>query len=522
MGDSGTEQADVIVIGAGHNSLIAAAYLARAGLGVLVLEEQPIVGGNTVTEELTLPGHQHDSCSSAHVLLQSNPVIRADELGLADMGLHYVHTDPAVVIPFADGAALVVHRDVRQTASEIARFDEADAEAFLALHAEWANGLSAAHVRWNAGRLDPGSSVIDARYAELRAQPALSVIRSRFRHPRTIDAMAWLSFATIQRIDRPGTGILPFSIVAGRTSFGWSTPIGGSGALPNALVKVIEKHGGEVRVGLPVERIVVTDGRATGMRTADGRKFSARRAVLSSAHLSQLPAMLEGAELPAELRDAVGDAATSWRPGLSLFAVHLVTSGQVSYPSASGPVASVAGGLGGVDGMLAQYRAFDDGRTDAEDPWLLVVCSTLVDPDRAPDGHGIVKFLTIAPHGLAGGHDWSEERDLYAQALLRHARRRIDGLADAEVLAIAAESPRDLERRNRHNVGGSCHGGEFVTADGEVLVGWPDHRLPVPGLYQTGSTAHPGGSVAGRAGRNAARVLLTDLGVDPALVMAAG
>jgi hypothetical protein len=84
------------------------------------------------------------------------------------------------------------------------------------------------------------------------------------------------------------------------------------------------------------------------------------------------------------------------------------------------------------------------------------------------------------------------------------------------------EAPTDLETRNRHNVGGSCHGGEFVTAQGDVLVGWPTYRLPVDGLYQTGATAHPGGSVSGRAGRNAARVLLTDLGIDPATVMGPG
>jgi phytoene dehydrogenase-like protein len=88
-----------------------------------------------------------------------------------------------------------------------------------------------------------------------------------------------------------------------------------------------------------------------------------------------------------------------------------------------------------------------------------------------------------------------------------------------DVLAMVAEGPPELERRNRHNVGGSCHGGEFVAAGGEVLVGWPHHRLPVPGLYQTGATAHPGGSVAGRAGRNCARVLLNDLGISPSTVM---
>jgi phytoene dehydrogenase-like protein len=87
---------------------------------------------------------------------------------------------------------------------------------------------------------------------------------------------------------------------------------------------------------------------------------------------------------------------------------------------------------------------------------------------------------------------------------------------------VRGEAPVDLEARNRHNVGGSCHGGEFQLPSGEVLVGWPSHRLPVEGLYQTGATAHPGGSVSGRAGRNAARVVLADLGIDPATVMGPG
>ena len=298
--------------------------------------------------------------------------------------------------------------------------------------------------------------------------------------------MTWLSFATMQRLDRGGTGILPFSVLAGRIAFGWSTPIGGSGALPAALVARIEKHGGTVATSTAVEQILVTDGRASGVRTADGRTITARRAVLSSAHLTQLPGMLAGAALPAPMAGSMAAAAASWRPGLSLFAVHLVTKGQLGYPTESGPIGSVAGGIGSLDGLLAQYEAFEKGEPDARDPWLLVVCSTLVDPDRAPDGHGIVKFLTIAPYALAGGRSWEEEGDRYAQALLEHARKRIDGLADADVLAVAAEGPTDLERRNRHNVGGSCHGGELVGPDGEVLVGWPDHRLPVPGSTRRG------------------------------------
>jgi phytoene dehydrogenase-like protein len=507
--------ADVVVIGAGHNALVAAAYLGAAGLQTVVLEERELVGGNTITEQLTLPGYQHDSCSSAHVLIQSNPLIRDDELGLKSLGLQYVHTDPAVVLPFRDGSSLVVHRDGERTAMEIARWSESDADSFLQLLDDWHGGLSAAHSRWNTGALDPAASRSDAAYAELRAASALDTIRARFHHPRTIDAMAWMSFATIQRVDRPGTGILPLAITAGRTSFGWSTPIGGSGALPAALVRRIEKDGGAVHTGQLVEQILVEGGRAVGVQTAQGDTWRARRAVLSSAHLTQLPSLLADSPVP----PALARAAASWRSGLSLFAAHFATSGQLTYPSSAGAVTSVAGGLGSAAGMHAQYDAFDRGHWDAVDPWLLIVCSTVVDPDRAPDGHGTVKFLTIAPYTLSGGRDWAIERERYVQALLAHASGYVGGLDADSVLAQAAESPPDLERRNRHNVGGSCHGGEFRTEAGEVMAGWPEHRLPVPGLYQTGSTTHPGGSVAGRSGRNAARLLLTDLGINPGDVM---
>ena len=514
---SSEEAADVVVIGAGHNSLIGAAYLAAAGLSVVVLEEQPLVGGNTVTEELTLPGFRHDSCSSAHVLIQSNPLIRDDELGLSRHGLRYVHTDPAVVYPLADGDAIVLHRDRTETAAELARFDTADGEAYLRLLDDWQGGLAAAHARWNAGRPDPVADERDAAYAALRRRTAQEVIAERFRSPQARDLLAWLSFATITDPRRPGTGVLPFSITAGRAAFGWATPIGGSGALPAALVRSIESHGGRVVAGRAVERVLVRGGRAVGVRTADGETWAARRAVLSSAHITQLAGMLDGAEPLAELRAA----AQTWRPGLTLFAVHLATDANLAYETPKGPLPSVAGGIGSQAGLHAQLDAFALGETDAADPWVLVVCSTTVDPDRAPDGRAVVKLLTVAPRHLAAG-DWETERDRYAAQIVERTAERVPGLAPSHLLAVRGESAMDLGRRNRHNVGGSCHGGEFRLPSGETLVGWPSHRLPVEGLYQTGATAHPGGSVSGRSGRNAARVVLADLGIDPATVMGSG
>jgi phytoene dehydrogenase-like protein len=509
--------ADVVVIGAGHNSLIAAAYLAAAGLEVVVLEEQAQVGGNTVTEELTLPGFRHDSCSSAHVLIQTNPVIRDDELGLSEHGLRYVHTDPAVVLPLADGDAIVMSRDRAATAAELARFDAADGDAYLRLLADWDGGLAGAHVRWNAGRLDPASSDADVAYEAMRTRSAHEVIAERFGSEQARDLLTWLSFATIIDPRRAGTGILPFSITAGRSSFGWATPMGGSGALPDALVASIESNGGRVHVGRPVERVRVEHGRAVGVVTADGEFWAARRAVLSSAHITQLAGMLDGAEAPEELRAAAG----TWRPGLTLFAVHLATDANLAYETRTGPVPAVAGGIGSAAGLYAQLDAFARGETYADDPWVLIVCSTVVDPDRAPSGQGVGKLLTFAPRDLAAG-SWETERERFAAQIVERTAERVPGLRPEHVLAVRGEAPVDLEARNRHNVGGSCHGGEFQLPSGEVLVGWPSHRLPVDGLYLTGATAHPGGSVSGRAGRNAARVLLTDLGIEPATVMGGG
>jgi phytoene dehydrogenase-like protein len=429
-----------------------------------------------------------------------------------------VHTDPAVVLPLDDADAIVMSRDRDETAAELARFATADGEAYLQLLADWEGGLAASHARWNGGTLDPRGSAQDAAYEALRARSAHEVIAERFGSEPARDLLTWLSFATITDVRRSGTGILPFSITSGRARFGWATPMGGSGALPEALVRAIEAHGGRVLVGRPVERIRVRGGRAVGVVTGDGEEWEARRAVLSSAHVTQLAGMLDGIAPPAGLLSA----ARTWRPGLTLFAVHLATDGNLEFRTRKGPVASVAGGIGSAAGLYAQLDAFARGETDARDPWVLIVCSTVVDPDRAPDGQGLVKLLTFAPRDLAGGRTWEVERDRYARQVVERTARLVPGLAPEHLRAVRGEAPVDLEARNRHNVGGSCHGGEFRLPTGEVLVGWPDHRLPVDGLYLTGATAHPGGSVSGRAGRNAARVLLTDLGIDPGRVMGPG
>lgn len=508
-------EVDVVVIGAGHNGLVAAAYLAAAGLEVLVLEAGPAPGGDTITEELTLPGFAHDSCSSAHVLIQSNPLLRDDELGLlGKFGLEYVHTDPAVVMPQADGDCLVMRPDLDATADEIARWSPADAAAFRAMVGEWTGGLAAVHGRWSSG-LELGGGGTAARYRALRQRSAWDVVHERFTNPVIRSFVLWLAMATIQDPRRPGTGFLPSSLTVGRLTFGWSTPLGGSGALPAALVRHIESHGGRLACASPVTQVLCSAGRATGVRTADGGTVTARRAVVSSAHLAQLADMVTGIPTP----DDLSEARDRWRPGLSVFAVHAALRGNLAFSTSAGPLPSVAAGYGTTEGMVAQIDAFGRGQADARAPWLLVVNQSVVDPTRAPDGGGTFKILTIAPYERADGRNWDDAKDEYADELLGLVRARATGLDPTDLLAVRAESPVDVAAHNRHNLGGSCHGGEFLLADGSVIPGWLSHRTSVPGLFLTGATTHPGGSVSGRPGRNAARTVLVDLGMDPALVM---
>jgi phytoene dehydrogenase-like protein len=502
----------VVVIGAGHNALVCAGYLAVAGLEVVVLEASAAPGGNTRTEELTLPGFAHDSCSSAHVLIQSNPLVRDDELGLlARYGLRYLHTDPAVVMPQDDGDVLVMHPDLEATADEVARFSTADAAAFRAMVSEWRGGLAAAHGRWSSA-LPLGDDAATRHYLDLRGRSAWDVVHHRFTHPAVRAFVLWLAMATIQDPRRPGTGFLPSSLTAGRLSFGWATPVGGSQALPDALVRLLEDHGGGVVCSSPVVAVEADADGVRRVRTDDGRSVRARRAVVAGGHLAQLAGMLEG--VPPT--DDLVRARDTWQPGLSVFAVHAALRADLTYGARS--LRSAAAGLGTPAGFARQVDAHGRGEADATDPWLLVVDQTVVDPGRAPDGGATFKILTVAPYERSDGRDWAEAKEEYGAALLDLVRRRATGLDEADILAWRAESPVDVARHNPHNVGGSCHGGEFLL-DGEVLPGWPTYRTHIPGLFLTGATTHPGGSVSGRPGRNAARAVLTDLGIDPLTVM---
>jgi phytoene dehydrogenase-like protein len=196
-------------------------------------------------------------------------------------------------------------------------------------------------------------------------------------------------------------------------------------------------------------------------------------------------------------------------------AVHAALRHDLAFGDAG--IASAAAGYGTSDGMARHLERHNLGELETEDPWLLVVNQTVVDPSRAPEA-ATFKILTLAPYELADGRNWADVKDAYGERLVSLVAARASGLEPNDILMMRTESPVDVAGHNPHNIGGSCHGGEFLV-DGRVVPGWMRYDTDVPRLFVTGATTHPGGSVSGRPGRNAARSVLRALDMDPTTVM---
>jgi phytoene dehydrogenase-like protein len=516
---------DVVVAGAGHNSLIAAAYLTRAGHRCRVLDARPVPGGGVASEELLLPGYVLDSCSTGHTLIQANPLLTADELGLlAEHGLTYLSPDPVAHVVFPDGQSLTMWLDLERTCDEITRFSAADARAYRRLLAEYDAvkdvftryrftpvGFGPSFAELLAGR--PGES----RWLRRAAMSAWDVVRHEFESRHVQAFMLWMAFQTGQPVGSAGSGPLAYSLVFGRQRRSWTIPRGGSGELARALVEVIEDGGGEVLCERPVVRLLIEDGRCVGVETADGEHHRARQAVLSTIHIKQLVEMAPSEAWGEDFLYCVD----TYDEGVAAFAAHYATTEPPRYPLPDGgSVTSVSAGVAGwPEDILRMGRDVREGRLVRDGAWLLFPCPTVADPSRAPSGRHTVKILGIQPYDPGGGPErWTELRAEIAENQLGHLRRAAPNLVDETILADLIVSPPELERSNPHMWHGTFHGGDRSLANSGSLrpaPGWAQHRMPIRGLYQTGGTTHPGGSVTGGPGRNAAIVMLTDLDRDP-------
>jgi phytoene dehydrogenase-like protein len=525
---------DVAVVGAGHNGLVAAAYLARAGRSVVVLERRDVVGGACVTEA-TWPGYRVSS--AAYVLSLLRPEIIRD-LDLARHGLAVLPRNPSSFTPLPDGRHLLMGADPALNHAQIAKFSRRDAEAFPryeALLDRVARALEpvldapppdpfsrspadlwrAARLGWRLRALGAGDGRAAFEILLGAARPILDrwfeseALKATLATDAIIGAMASPS--------TPGTAYVLFHHVMGEVGGArgvWGYVRGGMGEVSRAVGDAARAAGATIRTGAPVERVLVEGGRASGVVLAGGEEVRAR-AVASGAdaHVTFLR-LLGEAHLPAEFAAAVRSidhAAASLKINLALSELPDFSAlpGKAPGPQHRGTI-HVAPDLEYVE---RAYRDALAGRP-SEEPILECTIPSVVDPSVAPPGRHLMNvFVQYAPYRLAGGPEaWDREKEAFADRCLallaRHAPNVERAVIHREVL-----SPLDLERRFALTGGNIFHGAMTPNqlAFLRPVPGWASYRTPVPGLYLCGSAAHPGGGVLGAPGRNAARVVLKDL-----------
>jgi phytoene dehydrogenase-like protein len=510
---------DVIAVGSGHNGLVAAAYLARGGKKVLVLERNAWFGGGVVTRELTLPGFRHDQHSMAHIFIQANPLLQRDELGLKSRyGLKYLFPDSPMMSVFEDGTTLTLYRDRERSAAEIAKFSMRDAESFLRLSQQAAEWLPMLVSTLYTPPMPMGASCafLDSS-RESRAMwrviqmSSHDVLCEYFEHDRVRAHFARVAGENLVSPDEKATGLGVFVFLGFLEAYGFGVPVGGSGALTNALVRSIEDRGGAVLSNQDVTEIIVAQGRAAGVVTADGVKHLAKDAVIGAIHPHRLDSMVAG--LDPEVTRAAGATQIS---EAACITVHAALAAPLRFRTAD-PVASVMIEL--MPGTYEQLRrSFDDLRYgNLMQTHLLGLGSlSMFDPSRVPPGKAIVHVWDYVPYHRPDGRSWDDTKRDYAASMLKHLGRYVANIEDI-VLDFHCDSPLDMERTSPSFLRGDLHGIANTSYQSGAHRPTPDlgqYRVPgVDRLYLVGPFQYPGGGVFG-AGRATAQVMCEDLSID--------
>ena len=515
-----SEAWDVVAIGAGHNGLVAAAYLAAAGKKVLVLERNAWFGGGVVTKALTVPGFLHDQHSMAHIFIQGNPLLRNDDLGLkSKFGLRYVFPECPMMSVFEDGRTLGLYRDRERTVAEIAKFSQKDAEAYRRL-ADQAAGL----MPMLLGSLYSPPPPVGASNAlmdqsregrELWRAMQMSIhdlLCEWFEHDAVRMHFARIAGENLVSPDEKSTGMGVFVFVGFLEAFGFGVAAGGSGDLARALIDCIQSHGGQVLAGVDVAQVLVRGGRAAGVVTSDGREYLAKGGVIGSIHPHDLGRMVEGLD-PFVTMTAERTQITE----LGCITVHAALNGPLRF-KAGDQVRAVM-----IELLPNDYdtlrKSFDEMRYGGFSSYPLVGLGSLSmhDPARAPPGKATMHAWDYVTYDHPEGRSWDDAKAAYAERMLAHMGRFIDNLTPADIVAYHCDSPLDMERTSSSFRRGDLHGVAATTYQSGAWRPTPElGRNTVPGvdrLYLVGPFQYPGGGVFG-AGRAAAMTMFDDLGLD--------
>lgn len=510
--------------------MVTAAYLARAGMRVLVLEARELIGGCAVTEEIW-PGYRVSTASYLASLLQEK-VVR--DLELERFGYRVDAKDPAFFSPFPDGRHLFMWQDRAKTLAEIAKFSQHDAEAYPRYEAHLEKlGMVAESLLLTtppdfpphaigdfieylklAGRLRGLSRAEIVGLVKVFTQSAADFLDDWFESEEIKVTLATDGVIGANGGPRsPGTAyILLHHCMGGVNGIRglWGFVRGGMGAVSEAIADSARAHGAVIRTQAPVEKILLGNGRAIGVVLADGEEI---RAPIVASNLDPRRTFLHLLEETALPADFVAGIRRFRSEGTSL-KMNLALRGLpefAAFPGAPGPQHRATMHL--CPSIDYVERAWDDAKygRPSRYPLIEMTIPTMYDASLAPAGHHIMGiFLQYAPYTLKGS-DWDTEREPYAERVIDVIEEYCPNIRDI-IVERQTLTPLDLERRFGIT-GGNIFHGEMSLDQMFVLrplAGWARYRMPVKGLYLCGSGAHPGGGVMGAPGHNAAREILKD------------
>jgi phytoene dehydrogenase-like protein len=532
---------DAIVIGGGHNGLIAAAYLARAGLDVIVLERRSMVGGCTVTEEI-VPGYKFSRASYVNSLLRPD-IIR--DLRLKDHGFHLYPRTPSSFTPLLNGGHLTLGPDAESNTREIAKFSRHDAEAFPRYEAmldrfarflepsldapppdlasdswleRWHSVLELGKIGIGALRL--GTSL--PSMVELLTAPARRILERWFESEPLRGTLATDAIiGAMASPSTPGSGYVLFHHVMGESDGArgvWAYVRGGMGALADAIASAARSHGVHIETDRSVAKILVEDGAAAGVALEDGTELRGRRVLSGVDPRWTFLSFLDQNDLPVDFRRHFetwdfSSAVTKINVAVDRIPVFSALTSDGLSAHRVGPQHH------GTIHMNSTMHEIEDAYADAVNgrnstrPIIEMTIPSALDDSLAPEGHHVISlFVQYTPYNLREG-SWEDPatREVFADRVFDCIEEYAPGFK-ASVIGRDVLSPLDLERVFGITGGNIFHGS--MSLDQlfwlRPVAGWARYRTPVKRLYLCGAGAHPGGGVLGAPGRNAARVALAD------------
>jgi len=523
---------DAIVIGAGHNGLTAAAYMARAGLSVLVLEARDVVGGAAVTE--SLGGARVPSL--AHTVGRLRPSV-ARELDLARWGLSLVAPEVRVFAPQPDGRAVTLWADLGKSVDAIRAWSEDDASSFVEFDRSVrslskfladlgdeappeikAPGFGDALLGLRLGRSFRGLGKEDGRtILRVLAMAAADFVAESFTSEAVRATLAWrgVRYTAMGPWSAGSTQVL-LADTAGNDGGAAGETVyakGGPSAVSEALASAARAAGAEIRTGARVVAVTTADGVVTGVALASGEEIAARAVVSGLDPKQLLTKLVDPVTVGPSMRWRAGNIRT---PG-SVAKVNLVLDGLPDFPATGGDARLLRGRIQvnttSIDAMERAFDASKYGRI-SDAPVLEATIPSLVDTSLvagAPAGTHVMSVLMQWMPAVPADGDWASQREAVGDLAVRTLETVAPGLG-SHVTARQVLTPADLESEYGLTGGHPLHAEPALDSFflWRPLLGWARYRMPVEGLYLAGSGAHPGGGVTGAPGRNAAAEVISD------------